>query len=179
MPIVNKNSTSSTDSVYKFQEEEKAKDRYTLTDLRNDDEVVKRTERFLESLGEGESVTDLYQYFRGSDWNIADTTKIALQAKDFTDEQLEDYNYLRTKFDNADVGSFREKAQLGVDATQELLSDPLNWLSAVLIPWTGGTSVAARLAGGEAAKQTLKQATKLGIRQKIGSTLLNAPGQVM
>ena len=179
MPIVNKNSTSSTDSVYKFQEEEKAKDRYTLTDLRNDDEVVKRTERFLESLGEGESVTDLYQYFRGSDWNIADTTKIALQAKDFTDEQLEDYNYLRTKFDNADVGSFREKAQLGVDATQELLSDPLNWLSAVLIPWTGGTSVAARLAGGEAAKQALKQATKLGIRQKISSTLLNAPGQVM
>ena len=40
MPIVNKNSTSSTDSVYKFQEEEKAKDRYTLTDLRNDEDFV-------------------------------------------------------------------------------------------------------------------------------------------
>ena len=52
------------------------------------------------------------------------------------------------------IRGFKEKTQLGIDVTQELLSDPLNWASALLIPWTGGTSIAAKAAGGEAAKQT-------------------------
>ena len=162
---------------YSFEQEQSQK--YTLSDLRNDDEFVARSERFLESLGEGDSIADMYQYFRGSDWNIADTTKVAYQAKRFTDQQRKDYNYLKSKFDNAQVGDFREKAQLGVDVTQELLSDPLNWLSAVAIPWTGGTSLAARAAGGAAAKKALQEATELGIRQSLGKVVLNTPGQVL
>ena len=169
---------SDPDALF-ISQQQQLKKNYTLTDLRNDDKFVERTEKFLDGLGEGDSIADLYQYFRGSDWNIADTTKVALQAKDFTDEQKKEYHYLRSKFDNADVGGFREKAQLGIDATQELLSDPLNWASALLIPWTGGTSLAARAAGGEAAKQSLKEATKLGIRQSLGKAVLNAPGQVL
>ena len=78
---------SDPSGVFKSQQQNLEK-KYTLTDLRNDDEFVKRTERFLESLEEGESVADLYQYFRGADWNIVDTGKVALQAKDFTDEQV-------------------------------------------------------------------------------------------
>ena len=169
---------SDPSGVFKSQQQNLEK-KYTLTDLRNDDEFVKRTERFLESLEEGESVADLYQYFRGADWNIIDTGKVALQAKDFTDEQLKDYHYLKNKFDNADVGGFKEKTQLGIDVTQELLSDPLNWASALLIPWTGGTSVAAKVAGGEATKQSLKEATKLGVRKSLGKVILNTPGQVL
>ena len=152
---------------------------YTLEDLRNDDEFVQRSERYLKSLNEGESVADMYQYFRGSDFNIGDTTKVALQASEFTDEQKGDYSYLRDKFDGANVGGFREKKQLTVDATQELLSDPLNYLSAFLIPWSGGTSLIGRAAGGEAAKQALKGVTNLGVRQSVGKAILNTPGQVL
>ena len=101
----------------------------------------------------------------------------------FTDqnliERLLDSENLKNKFDNADVGGFKEKTQLGIDVTQELLSDPLNWASALLIPWTGGTSIAAKAAGGEAAKQSLKEATKLGIRKSLGKVILNTPGQVL
>ena len=152
---------------------------YTLEDLRNDDEFVERAERYLKSLDEGESVADMYQYFRGSDFNIGDTGKVALQASKFTDEQKGDYSYLRTKFDGADVGGFREKKQLTVDATQEILSDPLNYLSAFLIPWSGGTSLIGRAAGGEATKQALKGVTNLGVRQSVGKVILNTPGQVL
>jgi len=169
---------SDPDALFKSQQQQLVKN-YTLSDLRNDDKFVERTENFLESIGEGDSIADLYQYFRGSDWNTRDTLKVALQAKKFTDEQKKEYHYLRSKFNNADIGGFREKAQLGVDATQELLSDPLNWASALLIPWTGGTSLAARAAGGEAAKLALKEATKLGLRQSLGKAVLNAPGQVL
>ena len=36
-----------------------------------------------------------------------------------------------------------------------------------------------RVAGGEAAKQALKEATKVGLRQSLGKVVLNAPGQVL
>jgi len=134
--ILDKNNlTSLPDSSFEYRKSQQE----TLSDLRDDDEFVKRTERFLESVGEGDSIADMYQYFRGADWSLRDVRKVSKQSKDFNKEQLEDYNYLRTRFDNVNVGGFREKAQLGVDVTQELLSDPINWASAVLIPWSGGT----------------------------------------
>jgi len=97
-----------------------SKPSYTLTDLRNDDEFTVRSERYLKSLGEGDNVEDMFQYFRGSDLNLYDTHKVYRQSKEFTDEQKDDYIYLKNKFDNARVGGFKEKLQLGVDATQEL-----------------------------------------------------------
>jgi len=175
MALIDNVSLSGSGTVYDFKKEKE----YTLEDLRNDDEFVTRTERFLESVGEGDNVADLYQYFRGTDFNLKDTFKVASQAKTFTDEQKKDYTYLKNKFDNANVGGLREKAQLGIDATQEILSDPVNWASALLIPWTGGTSMLGRVAGGEAAKQALKEATKVGLRQSLGKVVLNAPGQVL
>jgi len=175
MALIDNVSLSGSGTVYDFKKEKK----YTLEDLRNDDEFVTRTERFLESVGEGDNVADLYQYFRGTDFNLKDTFKVASQAKTFTDEQKKDYTYLKNKFDNANVGGLREKAQLGIDATQEILTDPVNWASALLIPWTSGTSVLARVSGGEAAKQALKEATKVGLRQSLGKVVLNAPGQVL
>jgi len=176
MGILDKNNlTSLPDSSFEYRKSQQE----TLSDLRDDDEFVKRTERFLESVGEGDSIADMYQYFRGADWSLRDVRKVSKQSKDFNKEQLEDYNYLRTRFDNVNVGGFREKAQLGVDVTQELLSDPINWASAVLIPWSGGTSLAGRLAGGEAAKQALKETTKLGIRKSLGKVVLNTPGQIL
>jgi len=174
MPLIDNVSSSEQTTVYDVKRQD-----YTLEDLRNDDEFVKRTERFLESVGEGESVSDLYQYFRGTDFNLKDTLKVASQAKKFTDQQKKDFVYLKNKFDNANVGDLKEKVQLGIDATQEILSDPINWASALLIPWTGGTSVLGRLAGGEAAKQAIKESTKLGLRKSIGNVVLNAPGQVL
>jgi hypothetical protein len=133
-----------------------SKPRHTLTDLRNDDEFTVRSERYLKSLGEGDNVEDMFQYFRGSDLNLYDTHKVYRQSKEFTDEQKNDYLYLKNKFDNARVGGFKEKLQLGVDATQELVSDPTILASAFFVPWTGGTSVAGRLATGAAAKAGLK-----------------------
>lgn len=129
---------------------------YTLTDLRNDDEFVKVTERYLKSIGEGENVKDLFQYFRGSDFNLYDTHKVWQQSKNFTDQQKKDFQYLQSKFNNAKVGGFGERLQLGIDVAQELASDPITLASAFFIPWTGGQSVVGRLAAGKAAQAGLK-----------------------
>lgn len=143
---------------------------YTLTDLRNDDEFTMRSERYLKSLGEGDNVEDMFQYFRGSDFNLYDTHKVYRQSKKFTDEQKEDYIYLKNKFDNARVGGIKEKYQLGVDAAQELVSDPTILASAFFVPFTGGASAAGRLAMGAAAKTGLKSmvASNIAKGQALG-----------
>ena len=68
-----------------------AKQKYSLTDLRKDEEFNKVTERFLTSLGEGEDVGDLFGYFRGADYNLADATKMAFESGKFTNQQKTDY----------------------------------------------------------------------------------------
>ena len=170
MPILDNQFTKSKpDAVF---EDLKPKD--TLASLRDDDEFVKRTERFLDSLSsqyvrnQGKDVGDLYQFFRGTDWNLKDATALGIKASNFTDEQKEDYDYLRTRWDNASVGGKGpERRQLALDATQEIITDPANWASALLIPWTAGSSAVGRVAAGEAAKLTIKEAVKTGAKQTV------------
>ena len=156
----------------------------TLADLRDDDEFVKRAERFIDSIDEGKNVADLYQFFRGTDWNFGDTTALGFKARNFTEEQKNDYNYLRTRWDNASVGGRGpERRQLIIDATQEIVTDPFNWASALLIPWTMGQSVTGRVATGEAAKLTIKEAVKKGVGQTIKTGVAKGasviPGQTL
>ena len=170
MPILNNEVTNfKSDAVF---EDLKPKD--TLASLRDDDEYVKRTERFLDSLSsqyiknQGKDVGDLYQFFRGTDWNLKDATALGIKSSNFTDEQKEDYNYLRTRWDNASVGGRGpERRQLVIDATQEILTDPANWASALLVPWTAGSSAVGRVATGESAKLGIKEAVKQGVRQTV------------
>ena len=174
MPILDNQFTKSKpDAVF---EDLKPKD--TLASLRDDDEYVKRTERFLDSLSsqyiknQGKDVGDLYQFFRGTDWNLKDATALGIKASNFTNEQKEDYNYLRTRWDNASVGGRGpERRQLALDATQEIITDPANWASALLIPWTAGSSAVGRIAAGEAAKLTIKEAVKQGVKQTVKTTV--------
>ena len=144
---------------------------YTLSDLREDDEFVKTAERYLTSLGEGENVDDMFQYFRGQDFNLYDTHKVYRQSKDFTEQQKKDYLYLSQKFQNANVGNWKEKAQLGIDIAQELATDPLTVASALFMPWTGGTSVAGRLATGEATKAAIKSMVGQKVASNVARTL--------
>ena len=70
--------------------------KYNLSDLRKNEEFNKTTERFLKSIGEGDSVSDLFAYFRGSDYNLAQGLSVLAQSKKFTDQQKRDYQYLRS-----------------------------------------------------------------------------------
>jgi hypothetical protein len=47
-----------------------------------------------------------------------------MQSGKFTDQQKQDYAYLRSKFDKADMGSFKQYAELIKDATLDIVTDP-------------------------------------------------------
>ncbi len=151
--------------------------KYTLTDLRKDEEFNKVTERFLTSLGEGETVGDLFGYFRGADYNLADATQMVFDSGKFTDQQKTDYQYLRSKFDNADVGGFGEWVRAGANVTKEIVTDPTMIASALLVPWTGGTSAAARIAAGKAVQSSLKKLANKEIAEGVAKGVAKLPGQ--
>jgi len=150
---------------------------YTLQDLRDDEEFNDVSERFLKSLGEGETPDDLFNYFRGADFNLGDAFSLYSQSKKFTDQQTKDYLYLRNKFDNANIGGTWEKIKVGGDIAQEIISDPATLLSALFIPFTGGMSGAARLAGGKAVQAGLKKLANKEIAEGFKEGVAKIPGQ--
>ena len=151
----------------------------TLEDLRNDNDFQERSTRFLSSLDEGETVDDLFGYFRGSDYNIADTAKTYFQSTKFTEEQKQDYAYLRNRFDNSDLGSFSEGLRATGNVLKELVTDPTVLASAFFVPWTGGTSLAARIATGKAAQEGLKKLTSAKVAKTVAEGVKKVPFQAL
>lgn len=152
---------------------------YTLNDLRNDDEFNEKTTRFLQSIGEGKTADDLFGYFRGMEYNLGDAAQAMFQTKKFDDQQKDDYLYLKNKFNNANVGDWVEWARTSADIGQEILTDPTMIASALFIPWTGGTSLAARLSAGKAVQTGLKVAANKTVQEGTKKGFAAMPGQVL
>ena len=151
--------------------------KYTLTDLRNDSEFNEITERFLSSIGQGDSVGDLFGYFRGADYNLADGIASYAKSKKFTDQQKQDYQYLRNKFDSASIGGIGEWVKAGANVTKEMFTDPTMMASILFIPWTGGASAAARIAASKAVQTGLKALTSKELAKGVAKGVAKLPGQ--
>ena len=115
---------------------------YTLDDLEEDEEFQSTAERFLESVGENSD--DVFEYLRDSNFNLFSGMNRAIETGKFTDQQKLDYSYLRSKFDNADMGSFKQYLELIKDASIDIATDPTAIVAALTTPISGGTSLAAR-----------------------------------
>ena len=63
----------------------------SLTQLANDEEFSKTSERFLESIGSDDNI---FEYLRDSEYSLSSAIVRAKQANDWTDQQQQDYNYL-------------------------------------------------------------------------------------
>src|SRR6056300_1174360 len=123
---------------------------YTLDDLEKDDEFQETAERFLESIGEKSN--DVFEYLRDSDFNLVS----GMQRGKFNQQQKQDYSYLRSKFDNADMGSLRQYLELIKDASVDIVTDPTLITAALTAPIKGGTSFAARQGVATAGLKTAK-----------------------
>ena len=130
---------------------------YTLDDLEKDPEFQLRASRFMDSIGDDE---DIFEYLRDTDFSLSSAFVRSGEIKGWSEEAKADYNYLRQKFDNADIGSTKQYMQLAKDLTVDLVADPLNWLAAAFFVPSGGMSAATGLAAKEVAKQGLKKIVK-------------------
>ena len=131
---------------------------YTLDDLESNEEFQRISERFLSSVGEQSD--DIFEYLRDSDFNLFNGMKRAMDSKKFTQQQKDDYKYLRSRFDRADMGSFKQYAELIKDAAVDISTDPTALAALIFTPATGGTSFAARQAAATGVQQGLKNIAK-------------------
>ena len=149
----------------------------TLQDLREDEKFATTAERFLSSLGKGKTPDELFSYFRGADFNLYDATKSYIDSRSFSEQQKQDYLYLRNKFDNADIGGLKERLSVTKDIAGEMLSDPTFAASVLLIPWTGGLSFAGRMASAKATQAGLKKLAGEQITKNLNKVGTKIPFQ--
>ena len=147
---------------------------YTLDDLEKNEEFQEVSERFLESVGEKSD--DVFEYLRDSNFNLYSGMNLAMQSGKFTDQQKKDYAYLKTKFDNADVGSLRQYVELIKDSATDMVTDPTLIAAALATPFTGGTSLAARQAIVQATLQGTKAIAKNNIKDVGRKQIYKAAG---
>ena len=126
----------------------------TLDELEKDEQFLEVSERFLQSVGENSD--DVFEYLRDSDFNLYSGMRRAAQSANFTEQQKQDYNYLRKEFDNADLGSMKQFFGLVKDAAIDITTDPTAITAALLTPVTGGASLAARQGVATAGLQVAK-----------------------
>jgi len=135
----------------------------TLTELKKDPEFAKRASRFLDGVGSNDNI---FEYLRDSDYSLSAAAVRSFQTGRWTEEQKQDYAYLREKFNNADIGNWKERFGMIKDIGVDILTDPANIVTALFAIPSGGTSLGTRAVLGTAAKESMKQYTKAQLKTK-------------
>ena len=143
----------------------------SLTQLAEDEEFAIRSERFLDGIGSNENI---FEYLRDADYSLSSAIVRSFQTGKWTEEQKQDYNYLKEQFNNAELRGFKEKFGLVKDLAGDILLDPLNAVAALFAVPTAGTSTALAAGLSTATKVSAKALAKAKLKQAKGTALLGA-----
>ena len=147
----------STGNLYPTSSSDTPQRKLSLTELKNTPEFSKRAKRFLDGIGENDNI---FEYLRDSEYSLGSAMVRSFQVGKWTDEQKQDYNYLMNSFRNAKLEGFRERMGFVKDLAIDVIADPLNILSLLFVPATGGLSLGAKTAATKLAQQGLKKYMK-------------------
>ena len=161
-----------TQQEFELEPVEPSGKKFTLQELRNDKEFDMRSSRFLDGI---ESNDDIFEYLRDADYSLSSAIARSFQTGSWTDEQKEDYVYLKDKFDNAEIDSFKERFQAFTNITGDIILDPLNIIPALFAIPSGGTSLGVRGSLGIAGQQAIKRQ----IKSKVGETAAKETGKAL
>ena len=78
----------------------------TLTQLKEAPEFADKAARFLDGIGSNE---DIFEYLRDSEYSLSSAIARSFQTGNWTEEQKQDYTYLRKEFNNAEIGNWKER----------------------------------------------------------------------
>ena len=129
----------------------------SLAELEADPEFDMRATRFLEGIRRNENI---FEYLRDSDYSLSAAAQRSFEIGNWTEEQKQDYLYLRERFDNAELRGLKERLGFVKDFTVDMVADPLNIIAALFAVPTMGASVGAKATATALANQGMKQLTK-------------------
>ena len=136
----------------------------TITDLRKDPEFNRRATRFMKGVNSNDNI---FEYLRDSDFSVGSAIVRSFQVGDWTQEQKDDYVYLREQFDNAKLDGVRERLGFTKDLAVDIVSDPLNFVFILGSMLTSGTAGLAGTGVMAASKAVLQQAGKQAVKKRI------------
>lgn len=163
-----------------------------MADLRADEEFIERAQPFLRYMQEKEGFfdsvaraqeegnrykrkksrvlrtekdtpTDIIEMLRDEDNKLPTLFSTASALEEAPDDVIRSYAYIRKRFENAEVDSFGEYLRLGKDFAGDIVTDPVNLLGLLAIPFTGGMAAAGRVGAQAVAKK--------GVQRNIASRL--------
>jgi len=140
------------------------KKKKSLTELYEDEEFSTRSERFLEGVGSNDNI---FEYLRDSEYSLSSAMVRSFQTGKWTDEQKEDYVYLKNEFNNTELKGFKEHFGLVKDIVGDVVLDPLNILAAMFAIPSGGVTGGGRAAIGKALQQSTKAFTEANLKKDI------------
>ena len=143
--------------------------KYTLDYLENNEEYNQVATDFLRSVGSDDNI---FEYLRDSDWSTSAALMRGFQSREWDEEKQQQYRYLKDTFDQAEVGSFKQRAGMVKDIAADMVLDPLNLFTIAAGAVTGGLgSIAIRAAATGATK-----ASQIAANQsfRLGAKKLNA-----
>ena len=142
----------------------------SLSALAKDEEFATRAARFLEGVGSNDNI---FEYLRDADYSLSAAMSRSFQTDNWTPEQIEDYNYLKQRFDNTDLSGFKERFGAFKDIAVDVLADPLNIVAALFAIPTAGTSVATAAATTTAAKAAASKLAKAKLQDRLKAKVKN------
>jgi hypothetical protein len=131
----------------------------TITQFRNDPEVAKRAERFLEGIGRNSE--NIVEFLRDADYSPSAAMVRSFEAGEWTDEQKDDYEYLRNRFQNTKLNGFNERMEFVKDFGIDVIADPFNLVTLLIGgPAMKGVTSAAMKTGAKIAEVGLNKTSK-------------------
>jgi len=112
---------------------------------------------------EKDTPTDIIEMLRDEDNKLPTLFSTASALEEAPDDVIRSYAYIRKRFENAEVDSFGEYLSLGKDFAGDIVTDPVNLLGLLAIPFTGGMAAAGRVGAQAVAKK--------GVQKNIASRL--------
>ena len=143
--------------------------KYTLDYLENNEEYNRVATDFLRSVGSDDNI---FEYLRDSDWSTSAALMRGFQSKDWDEEKQQQYRFLKDTFDQAEIGSFRQKAGMVKDIAADMILDPLNLFTIAAGAVTGGLGSVAIRAAATGATRASQIAANQSFR--LGAKKLNA-----
>ena len=118
---------------------------------------------------------DIVEFLRDEDWRLPTLFTNAAILEDAPEDVLRAYRNIRGLWEKAEVDGAKEWWHLGVDIGTDLITDPVNLMSLLFIPVTGGGSAAAKTT----AQILAKEGVKKNIKQRLASFATSRDARIM
>ena len=150
----------------------------TVAQFRNNPQVVKIAQRFLNSIGRNSE--NIVEFLRDSEFSPGAAMVRSFEVGDWSEQDKKDYEYLQKRFQNTEIKGFNERLALAKDFAIDTFADPLQIVTLLVGgPILSGATKAGVAANKVAGKIVADDLAKLSKSKLAGQALKAGKGTAL